>query len=62
MGEVAIVDLAAPSQYIRLMFAMSSEKFCFLFACAGLQSHTWKTLPRPSLLRPQEPLYWTGPF
>jgi hypothetical protein len=32
MGEVAIVDLAAPSQYIRLAFALSSEKFRFLFS------------------------------
>ena len=32
MGEVAIVDLAARPQYIRLVFALSSGKFCFLFA------------------------------
>jgi hypothetical protein len=32
MGEVAIVDLAALLQYIRLVFALSSKKFCFLFA------------------------------
>ena len=48
MGEVAIVDLAALSQYIRLMFALSSEKFCFLFASASSQSHTWKDPLLPS--------------
>jgi hypothetical protein len=57
MGEVATVDLAARPQYIRLVFALSSEKFCFLFAFLALKSHAWKAPLPPPDRRMQEPLY-----
>src|SRR5690348_3162553 len=49
VGEVAIVDLAARSQYIRLVFALSSINFCFLFAYS---SHLTLTPGKPGRRRP----------
>jgi hypothetical protein len=42
MGEVAIGSLAAQAKYIRLLFALSSEKFRLLFACPRVQERAWK--------------------
>jgi hypothetical protein len=47
MGEVAIGSLAAPANYIRLLFAMSRTIFRFSFACAAVQPPAWNAAVAP---------------
>src|ERR1700733_13821889 len=61
MGEVAIGSLAAPADYIRLLFAVSRIIFAFLSPVQRYKIHVWKSAWKRSSSPVRRPIYWFGP-
>jgi hypothetical protein len=57
MGTVAIGSLAAPAEYIRFYFALSSKKIRFYFACPLGQGPSWKSAAGLFCVPADAPIY-----